>query len=342
MYRNHTVAVVVPAYNEAEFIGSVLETVPEFVDRVYVVDDCSTDSTWEEINATAQKLNQRPHHRRASQHATDGGHPFPRRIVPIQHETNRGVGGALKTGYTHAYEDGIDITAVMAGDGQMDPEYLDTLIDPIVEGNADYAKGNRFLHSASRKEMPRFRLVGNWLLSVLTKFASGYWRTGDPQNGYTAISRTALAAIDIDALYDRYGFANELLTRLNCHNLRVADVAMPAVYGEEESDIKYHTFIPTVSKLLLTLLCWRLNDKYRSHDGRSVVSLYLLCFGSLLATGVSATIAATTRNGNSPRMARSAIGFLFTSVAALGGAVYVERAQNSELEMQVTPTEEDR
>lgn len=341
MYKNHTIAVVVPAYNEAGFIGTVLKTVPEFVDRVYVIDDCSTDTTWQEITAVATELNHQQRHRQPSPHATDGGQPFSRRIVPIQHETNKGVGGALKTGYNRAYADGIDVTAVMAGDGQMDPEYLDTLIDPIVEGKADYAKGNRFLHSTSRKEMPQFRLVGNWMLSLLTKFASGYWQTGDPQNGYTAISRNALATLDIDALYDRYGFANELLARLNCHNLRVADVAMPAVYGEEESDIQYHTFIPAVSNLLSKLFLWRLNNKYRRHGEYTIVSLYLLSLGSVLAAGLRAITAATMRTDNSSKSVRSALLCLLTGVTALGSAVYAEWAQHSELETQITPSTED-
>ena len=194
MYNGNTVGVVVPAYNEQGFVGEVIDTVPDFVDRVYVVDDRSTDDTWQEIRDHAEAANRAastPEAPRASEiepKLADGGLATSERVIPIRHETNRGVGAAIKTGYRHAREDGMDVTGVMAGDGQMDPDLLAGLVDPIVENGADYAKGNRLLDSEFREDMPRFRLVGNWMLSFLTKISSGYWNTGDPQNGYTAIS----------------------------------------------------------------------------------------------------------------------------------------------------------
>ncbi|MFW6321261.1 MAG: glycosyltransferase family 2 protein, partial [Halohasta sp.] len=181
MYNEHTVAVVVPAYNESGFVGDVIETLPEFVDRVYAVDDQSTDDTWREITAAADAVNE-------TTAETDGGAGFDQRVVPIRHDENRGVGGAIKTGYLRAREDEIDVTAVMGGDGQMDPAYLERIIEPIVNGEAEYAKGNRLVNDTDHTEMPRFRLVGNRILTLLTKIASGYWRVGDPQMGYTAIS----------------------------------------------------------------------------------------------------------------------------------------------------------
>jgi glycosyltransferase involved in cell wall biosynthesis len=206
----------------------------------------------------------------------DGGAASARRVVPIRHERNRGVGGAIRTGYRRAYADGIDVTAVMAGDGQMDPDRLPQLIDPIVDGSADYAKGNRLLRPADREAMSSWRCFGNSLLTRLTRTASGYWRTGDPQNGYTAISYAALSALDLSALHEDYGFLNDLLIRLNVRDVRIADVAMPAVYGEERSTIDYSQFVPELSALLLRGFLWRLKRKYVVRGVHPLVFAYAL------------------------------------------------------------------
>ena len=270
MYRGHTVGVAIPAYNEEGFVGRTLESVPSFVDRVYVVDDGSTDGTWAEITETAARLNE------AHDPPEGGPRRFSRRVVPIQHEENRGVGGAIKTGYQHAREDGIEVTTVMGGDAQMEPEMLDRLLDPIVEGRADYTKGNRFLNRTDREDMPAFRFVGNAVLSALTKIASGYWSTGDPQSGYTAISREALERADIDGMYEFYGYCNDLLVRLNVAGLRVLDVPRPVTYGEEESHINYWTYIPKVSGMLLRNFLWRLRTKYLLFDFHPLALAYPL------------------------------------------------------------------
>ena len=254
MYRDNLIGVVVPAYNEGGFVGEVIETVPDFVDRVYAVDDRSTDGTWAEIREAAGRMNAggRVDHPLADGGATDSAGPpgdgLPngeldvagvpddadaaddvddRFVVPIRHEENTGVGGAIKTGYRRAYADGMDAVAVMNGDGQMDPGILDRILDPVVSGRADYAKGNRLTRGTDRRGMPPLRLFGNLVLSLLTKIASGYWRMLDPQNGYTAISRRALETLEIDELYDQYGFANHVLIRCHAAGLRVADVPMP-------------------------------------------------------------------------------------------------------------------
>jgi glycosyltransferase involved in cell wall biosynthesis len=246
MYKRNRVAVVVPAYNEEWFVGTVIETVPEFVDRVYPVDDASTDGTWAEICEAA-----RPEASPtvAGAPVGDGG-PTRTRTIPIRHERNRGVGAAITTGYERARRDGADVVAVMAGDGQMDPGQLDRLLDPVVEGRADYAKGNRLLGDDHRDGMPKHRTVGNVALTLLTRISTGYWRLMDPQNGYTVISREAIERIDFDRLYSDYGFANDLLVELNVRGFRVADVAMPAVYGNETSHICYRSFVPRVSWVL--------------------------------------------------------------------------------------------
>lgn len=261
MYKNKHVSVVVPAYNEEAFVAEVIETVPAFVDRIYPVDDSSTDETWEEITRAADSVNSRLED---SDNATptqlsDGGERW--RVVPLRHSDNQGVGATIKTGYRRALADGTDVIAVMNGDGQMDPEMLDRLLDPVVEGRAGYAKGNRLESSEHWTGMTRWRLFGNFLLTQLTRMASGYWGMKDPQNGYTAVSVDALEAVDLDSVYDQYGFLNDLLIRLNANDVRIADVEMQAVYGEESSSIRYTQFVPSLSWLLLRQFIWRLRMK---------------------------------------------------------------------------------
>jgi glycosyltransferase involved in cell wall biosynthesis len=255
VYGGETVGVVVPAYNEEGFIGDVIDTMPRYVDRIYLVDDGSTDGTWEEIQHHVSELPPE-----ANSPPTDT--PFDRRFVPIQHEQNRGAGAALKTGYKRALADGIGVTAVMAGDGQMNPDILHCFLEPIVDGDVDYTKGNRLHDSELREETPTVRFVGSLLLTFLTRVASGYWTMRDSQNGYTAISLDALEAIDLDELVDGFGTPNELLTRLNAHDMPIADVPMPANYGDEESHLQYRTYIWWMSALLLRNFVWRLRRKY--------------------------------------------------------------------------------
>lgn len=274
VYEGKTVAVVVPAYNEGGFVGEVIETVPAFVDRVYAVDDGSSDGTWGEIRRAAEYENNRVTRPLTPSPSPDGGAVFEPRVVAIRHEDNQGVGAAIKTGYRRALDDGIDVVAVMNGDGQMDPAILDRIVDPVVSGTTDYAKGNRLSEPADRHTMSSWRLFGNFLLTGLTRIASGYWGMTDPQNGYTAISREALETIDVDALHDQYGFCNDVLVRLNAADLRVADIPMEAVYGDEDSHIRYSSFVPGLSWLLFRDFCWRLHHSYG--PAHSVPALYLL------------------------------------------------------------------
>jgi len=258
------IGVVVPAYNERELIEETLAGIPDYVDRIYAVDDASTDETADIIRSLAKK---------------DG------RITLIKHEQNRGVGGAIVSGYKRALEDGIDITAVMAGDNQMDPAQLPRLLDPIVEGRADYTKGNRLQGPEFRKGMPRWRFLGNSILTLLTKIGSGYWQVMDPQNGYTAVSKRVLEEIPLDSIYPRYGYCNNLLVKLNVYGFKVMDIAIPARYGREKSKIRYGTYIPKVSWLLLKDFIWRLNMKYVLLSFHPLVLFYFL--GVILAaTGI--------------------------------------------------------
>ena len=252
MFNGHSLSVVVPAYNEEAHVGEVLETLPDCVDRAYVVDDCSTDDTWSIIQDHVPDCQQS--HSRA---LTDGG-AGGRSVVPIRHKENRGVGGAIKTGYLAAIDDGADIVVVMGGDGQMDPDLLPRIAAPVADGRADYAKGNRLLSSSDSSSMPAFRHVGNLLLSSLTRLASGYWGIGDPQNGYTAASASALERCGVEEMYEFYGYCNDLLVKLNVFGCRVADVPMPAEYGDETSHIDLRTYVPRVSGMLASNFFWRL------------------------------------------------------------------------------------
>ena len=215
MYRDLRVAVVVPAHNEERLVGTVIRTSPDLVDHIIVVDDASPDGTAEAARAVGD----------------------PRAEV-ITLEVNQGVGGAILAGHRRALELGADVSVVMAGDAQMDPAYLPTLLDPIADGTAQFTKANRFYGPGTFEGMPRYRIVGNIVMSFMTKAASGYWNLFDPLNGYTAIHRSALEPLDLDRIAKRYDFENDLLVNLNILRVRARDVPIPAVYGDEVSGLK--------------------------------------------------------------------------------------------------------
>ncbi|WP_232316166.1 glycosyltransferase family 2 protein [Methanosarcina vacuolata] len=247
------IGVVVPAYNEELLISETLSGIPEYVDRIYVIDDGSTDRTGEIVKKFGDS-----------------------RIVYLRHEVNKGVGAGIIDGYKLALKDEMDIVAVMAGDNQMDPVQLPRLIFPIIEGRADYTKGNRLLTDNFRTGMSKWRSLGNLLLSFITKIGSGYWHVMDPQNGYTAISRQALDVIDLDSVYPYYGYCNDLLIKLNAFGMRVMDVVMPARYGRERSKIHYGKFIRKVAPMIFRGFLWRLRVKYTVLDFHPLVLFYFL------------------------------------------------------------------
>lgn len=263
MYHDESTAVVVPAYNEQARIGQVIETMPEFVDRIYVVDDASTD-------ATAQKV---------MGYMADP--QWQSKLCLLRHEVNRGVGAAIVTGYRQALADDCDVIAVMAGDAQMDPNDLENIIAPVVFGEADYVKGNRLFTGEAWQTIPRYRYLGNATLSLLTKIASGYWHIADSQTGYTAISREALATLPLEKLYPRYGYPNHLLVMLNVYNFRVMDVPVrPVYYPDGKSGIRLHAVVPRMSWLLLKQFLWRMKEKYIIRDFHPLLFFY--AFGALL------------------------------------------------------------
>lgn len=297
MYKDKSICVVVPAYNEASQIGAVIATMPEFVDQIVVVDDCSRDNTVEIV--------------RELQNGTD-------RLVLIPHEQNQGVGGAIASGYRWARDHGYDVTAVMAGDGQMDPEELAKIIDPVVAGSADYTKGNRLFYGDAWKMIPRYRYLGNSFLSLMTKIASGYWHIADSQSGYTAISLIALKRIDPDRIYKNYGMPNDLLIKLNQHDFRVRDVHIRPVYNiGEKSGIKLRKVIPRISWVLFKGFWKRLFFKYVIRDFHPLIFFYLLSF-VLLAASVPLAVRLFylwAVRGDIPDM--NALALIFTLISGL-------------------------
>ena len=241
MYKGKKIGIVVPAYNEEGFIEAVINTMPDFIDRIYVVDDASTDDTYEI----------------ASNIARQNG-----KIVVIAHEENQGVGAAIVAGYKKALAGDMDIAVVMAGDNQMDPAYLPDLLMPLLEGEADYTKGNRMANRKYMQGMSHWRHLGNWLLRWLTRIASGNYAIIDPQDGYTAITRKTLKRIDLDSVYPYYGYCNDILVKLSLLNTKILEVPRPYTYSDAKSKIKYSKYIPKVSMLLLRDFLWRLRVKY--------------------------------------------------------------------------------
>ena len=342
MYQGKRIGVVVPAYNEEDSVGRVIETVPGFVDRVYAVDDASTDETWGEIQRVADRLNdsgaavaaasaEDGSSSEGSSSTGDGTRPAAGlHVRPLQHGQNRGVGGAIKTGYLAALEDEVDVVAVMAGDGQMDPDLLERIVEPVAAGEADYAKGNRFTHPENRRNVPRFRFFGNLLITALAKVASGYWTIGDSMNGFTAISREALEAIEVEDLYESYGFCNDMLTKLNVADQVVVDVPAPIIYGDETSHIDYFRFVPLGSLNLLRNFRWRLTEKYVLRDVHPIVPLYGLGVAGVLLSLLQVLAAVRSRVNRENRLSRAG------TTGLLGGLAFTlamveDRRENESL-----------
>jgi glycosyltransferase involved in cell wall biosynthesis len=250
------VAVVIPAFNEETLIADTIGAIPDFVDQIYVVDDQSRDGTVDRVRSLADS-----------------------RIVLAEHERNQGVGAAIVTGYKLAAADEMDVTAVMAADNQMDPEDLEHLVAPVARGEVDYAKANRLFTGQAWELIPRYRYLGNAVLSLLTKIASGYWHIADSQSGYTAVSLEYLQLLDLDRIYKRYGFPNDMLVHLNVWNARVRDFPSRPIYGVgERSGIRLRKVVPTISWLLVKGFFWRLRVKYVIRDFHPLVFFYVLGF----------------------------------------------------------------
>ncbi len=259
MYKDKTVGVVVPAYNEEKLISKVIDTMPVFVDKIIIVDDCSKDNTTLVVQSYV------------NQH--------PDRVVLVRHETNQGVGGAIATGYKWCRDQHIDATVVMAGDAQMDPNDLPALLDPVVNNEVDYSKGNRLISGEAWEKIPRVRYLGNAMLSLLTKIASGYWNIADSQTGYTVANLKVLQTINLDSIYKSYGMPNDMLVKLNVFGFRVCDVEIKPIYGiGEKSGIKPLRMIPKLARLMYRFFLYRMVQKYIIRDFHPLIFFYLSGF----------------------------------------------------------------
>jgi glycosyltransferase involved in cell wall biosynthesis len=307
MLNNKTIAVVVPAYNEETQIGMVIETMPEFVDRIVIVNDKSTDKTVEVVTKhldenkpsdvvikefenkvennlynEAELVYEQIRTAEADKMTPSviaNNNPDSERVILINHSENAGVGAAIATGYMWCRNHRIDCTAVMAGDGQMDPSELLSICEPVINENIDYVKGNRLIHKAAHIVVPKSRYFGNSVLSMLTKVASGYWHVSDTQTGYTAISLSALESIDIPGIYKSYGMPNDMLVKLNIAYCTIREVPIKPVYRVgEKSKMKIGKVIPRLSLLLVRLFLKRLWTKYFFRDFHPVFLFYNFSF----------------------------------------------------------------
>jgi dolichol-phosphate mannosyltransferase len=257
-------AVIIPAYNVGDKIESVLEDLPDYLCHIIVVDDASPDNTPELVQAYAER---------------------DRRIVLIRHEHNQGVGGAMVTGFSKALELGAQVLVKIDGDHQMDPAHIPALVTPLLEGKADYAKGNRFRDFESLRHMPLIRRIGNLGLSFLTKAATGYWNCFDPTNGFFAIRAEILAQLPFERIDRRYFFETSMLANLYLLDAFVLDVPVPARYrGERSSMSIWRVLVEFPAKLLATVLR-RLLLRYFLFDF-SMVSVYLLTGIPLILFGL--------------------------------------------------------
>ncbi len=311
MIEGKRVAVVVPAYDEETLVGPTVCAIPSFVDLIYVVDDASRDST-----------------------AERAGSADPRAKV-IRHETNRGVGAAIVTGYKRAVADEVDVTCVMAADGQMDPEDLETLANAVASGAVDYAKANRLASGQAYRLIPKTRFFGNAILSFLTKIASGYWHIADSQSGYTAVSLETLRMLELDRLYPRYGFPNDVLVQLNVWNRRVRDYPSRPIYGVgERSGIRLWKVVPTIAWLLLKRFCWRLGQKYVIRDFHPLVLFWAagaVLFAAGLVLGIVETALRIAGNGIPAATVVLVAVLLISGLQLLLWAMWLDMESNKDL-----------
>ena len=306
MLNNKLVAVVVPCYNEETQIKNVINTMPAFVDRIVIVNDKSTDDTLDIILNLQKKLetvepvlvNEISLETNAYNYAdkivyemdkreskfftkAEVFHDYnnPKKVVVINHLKNGGVGAAIASGYKWCKDHKIACTAVMAGDGQMDPAELESICEPVINENIDYVKGNRLIHRSAWLVVPKIRYIGNSVLSVMTKLASGYWHVSDTQTGYTAISLKALRAIRIHKIFKSYGMPNDMLVKLNIAFCTIREVEIKPVYNVgEQSKMKILKVIPKISWLLFKSFFKRLWVKYLFRDFHPLFLLYNFSF----------------------------------------------------------------
>ena len=250
------------ACNEGMLLADTLQNMPEYIDHIVVVDDCSTDHTPEIV----KKFQAKDH-----------------RILSIRHEKSLGEGAAIRTGYIWCRDHGADIAVVMNGTSHMDPGDLPGLLNPVVDNHADYTKGNRLITGEAWRKIPHIRYIGNSILTLFTKFVSGYWHVTDSQSAYTAINRKALHLIPLETIYPGYGVQNDILVTLNIYNMRVMDIPVNPFYGTGEKErIGIPRIIYSFSILLVRLFFRRMFQKYVIRDFHPLIFFYALGFFVML------------------------------------------------------------
>lgn len=259
-----SIGVVIPAYRVEKQIGWVLEKIPAFVTTIIVVNDASPDDSQRVIEEHADR---------------------DPRIVPLRHEKNQGVGGAMITGFREALNRNVEIVVKVDGDGQMDPADIPVLIQPILNKEADFCKGNRFHDHKALRQMPRIRLMGNVAASLLAKTATGYWNMFDPANGFFAVRAFALRQLDLKAIARDYLFETSLLSELYHIHAVVRDVSIPARYADENSSISYSRMVIQYPVALLGYTFKRLGLHYFVYDF-NLASIYGLLGIPLLLFGL--------------------------------------------------------
>jgi dolichol-phosphate mannosyltransferase len=266
MLDGKKIAVAIPAYNVSAHIGDVIGAMPACVDRIFVVDDASPDDVAERVQQLANP-----------------------RVELLRHKKNQGVGGATVSGMKAALSAGYDIVVKCDGDGQMDPADIPQLLGPLLNGSADHAKGSRFHHFRALNQMPKWRFIGNIGLTFLTKLASGYWNVLDPVNGFLATRAEVLRSIELARVSRRYFFETDLLIRLNVAEARVADVPLPARYGQESSALSVPRALFAFPPRLLAGLVRRIFWRYLFYDVSPIaifasLSVIFLSFGILFGS----------------------------------------------------------
>ena len=315
MYKKEKIAVVVPCHNEEKLISKVIETLPDFVDEVIIVDDASVDKTKTKVGELS-KIN--------------------KKLKLVSHTKNLGVGASIISGYKEALAGKASVIAVMAGDAQMDPAELKDVISPVVSRKADYVKGNRLFTGEAWQKIPHVRYIGNAFLSLLTKIASGYWHIADSQCGYTAISRKVLTRLNMDKIYQKYGFPNDILVHLNVSNARVSDVEVTPIYGVgEKSGIRLWVVIPKISWLLLRRFFWRLGAKYVIRDFHPLIFFYfmgIILFFPGLILGLYETYQRVINGVNIPAATATLVALLIIlGLQSLFFAMWFDMEYNREL-----------
>lgn len=269
MYREKTIGIAIPAYQEENMIFKTLTGIPQFIDKIVIVDDGSTDKTSEEVLRFKKKLGDN-------------------RIILIRNITNRGNGFSVVRGFKKIIRLNLDIAMIMAGDNQCNPQFITSLLDPVIDGECDYAKANRFIHKKELKKMPRFRYWGNIFISLFNKLTTGYYSIFDSQNSYSATHTATLKKINLNRIAPRYEFENSYLFNLYMANAHIKDIAVPAVYENEVSTIRLRHVIPRT--------LWTMFKGFHLRIWRKYLSSKLVPIGVLYAAGLTLIMASLIGN----------------------------------------------